>query len=212
MAKKPLPPRRSANAAAPGAAPGKPQKSEAETKFDKFGAFALALPCTILAIAALVMAVAYTHRSFDIGFFGFPKKSIVSWESGPEAVNRLGSKAMVTSFESTNYIGRLSDGEVDVAVLNVGRNHNVNLGDVFTPKNVPEGVRLEFVVFDVQGDSSRAYILLGQTVADGKRAHSLKASSIRALCGAGDSVEVEVDRAWRDQQIRRGVETRTSAQ
>lgn len=212
MAKKPLPPRRSANAAAPGAAPAKAPKSEAETKFDKFGAFALALPCTVLAIIALVMAVSYTHRALDVGLFGFPKKSIMAWDSGTHAVNRPGSKAMVTSFESTNYIGRLSDGEVDVAVLNVGRNHNVNLGDVFTPKNLPEGVRLEFVVYDLQGDSARAYILLGQKVDGGKRAHSLKASSIRALCGATEGAEVDVDRLWADQIIRRGVETRTSAQ
>ena len=73
MAKKPLPPKRPMGGppGAPGGAPSAVQ-SEAVGKFDKFAAFALAIPSGILAIVTLVIAIGYTNSEFDVGFFGFP--------------------------------------------------------------------------------------------------------------------------------------------
>lgn len=212
MAKKPLPPRRAAGTpgmAASGSAPA-PQ-SEAVGKFDKFGAFALALPTTLLALVTLVVAIGYTQSKHDIGFFGFPKKNKLSWEGGSEAVVRAGGgEAQITGFEQTNYLGRSSDGDVDVAVLNVGRDNNVNMGDVFTLKSENPDVRLEFVVFDVQATTSRAYILLGQNTENKKRSVSLKSSELEKFCGSGNNIGVKRD--WRDQIVRRYVERRSVAQ
>lgn len=214
MAKKPLPPKRPAGASAKGGPVGAPPaaQSEAVGKFDKFSTFALAVPSAILALTCLVMAVMYTSNEFGVGVFGFPKKSIMSWNGGPEAVARLGDPVRITGFQTHNYIGRLSEGELDVAVLNVGSSHNVNLGDVFTLSSQADAnVRVEFVVFDVGETSSLAYVLLGQDVSEGKpRKYSLRESDIKNLCGSLNNIEVK--REWGDQIIRRFVEARSNAQ
>jgi hypothetical protein len=214
MAKKPLPPKRPAGGAPKGGPAGAPPaaKSEAVGKFDKFATFALAVPSAVIALLCLVLAVAYTNRDFGIGLFGFPKKSIVSWNSGPESVQRLGDPVRITGFQTHNYIGRLSEGELDVAVLNVGAENNVHLGDVFTLASQADGnARLEFVVFDVGDTSSRAYLLLGQDVSGGKaRKYSLRESDIKTLCGGLNNIPVKRD--WPDQIVRRYVEARTNAQ
>lgn len=212
MAKKPLPPRRTGGTTGPAASGATaPAQSEAVGKFDKFGAFALALPTTLLALVTLVVGVGYTQANHDIGFLGFPKKNKLSWEGGSEAVVRSGGgEAQITGFEQTNYLGRSSDGDVDVAVLNVGRDNGVNMGDVFTLKTENPDVRLEFIVFDVQATTSRAYILLGQNTENKKRTVSLKASELEKFCGAATNIGVKRD--WKDQIIRRYVETRSVAQ
>ena len=212
MAKKPLPAKRPVGGPPPakGGAPT-PQQSEAVGKFDKFAAFGLAMPTMLLGILTLVLAISYTQTNLDVGFFGFPKKSINDWNAGGASVQKLTGEAQITGFESHNYIGRLSEGEVDVAVLSVGYEHNVNLGDVFTLSSPTDpAVRVEFVVFDVGPNISRAYILLGQNVADGSRKHSLQASSIEALCGGKSNISIKRD--WADQIIRRYAEERTNAQ
>ncbi|MCA8915552.1 MAG: hypothetical protein KDB90_09080 [Planctomycetes bacterium] len=212
MAKKPLPPKRAAGGApkAGGGAPS-PAQSEAVGKFDKFAAFGLAIPSALIAIITLVLAVGYTNKEFDVGLFGFPKKSIADWNGGGASIQTLGS-IQISGFETHNYIGRLSEGEVDVAVLNVGATQGVNLGDVFTLASPTDAaVHLEFVVFDVGDSISRAYILLGQDVSEGKaRAYGLGESSIVKLCGGASGIEVK--REWKDQIIRRYAEARTNAQ
>lgn len=215
MAKKPLPmkrppaglPPKKGGAPAPTAA-----QSEAVGKFDKFAAFGLAVPSTVLALICLVLAISYTSKEFDIGLFGFPKKTIVDYNTGASAVAKSSGKVQITGFESHNYIGRTSEGEMDVAVLNVGSDNNVHLGDVFTLANkTDEGVRAEFVVFDLGPNVSRAYILLGQDVSAGKqRKYSLKASDLASLCGSETNIDVK--REWVDQDIRRYCEARSSAQ
>lgn len=75
-------------------------------------------------------------------------------------------------------------------------------------------MRLEFVVFDLQRDTCRAYILLGQDVSasNGERKFSLAADSVRELMGVTDknaALNVEVQRKWADQYVRRFVETRS---
>lgn len=213
MAKKPLPPKRPMGAPppkGPGGAPS-PAQSEAVGKFDKFAAFGLAIPTGLLAIITLVMAIAYTNSEFDVGFFGFPKKSVADWEGGAASVQKLGGAPQITGFESHNYIGRTSEGEMDAVVLNVGSENNVNLGDVFTLASTPEGVRLEFIVFDVGANISRAYILLGQDVSEGKeRKTSLALSDLETLCGGKSGIAIE--RKWQDQIVRRYCEARTTAQ
>lgn len=212
MAKKPLP-RRSpgATAAASGAArPKPPARSEAEDKFDKFATFGLALPCTLLAIIGIVIASGYTLHAHDVGFLGLTGKTEGSWNTGSESVQRLSGPVQITGFESNNFIGRTAEGEVDVAVLNVGSANNVNLGDVFTLTSMPNNVRLEFVVFDVQSNASRAYVLLGQDVAAGGDRHSLKLSDMDTLCGG--TTNIAVQRLWRDQIQRRWAETRATGE
>lgn len=213
MAKKPLPAKRPPAGGPPpkkGGAPT-PQQSEAVGKFDKFGAFGLAIPTTLLAIITLVLAISYTHTEHDVGLFGMLKKSVADWNGGGGSIQKLSGTPQISGFESHNYIGRLSEGEVDVAVLNVGYEHGVNLGDVFTlSSSNSAAVRLEFVVFDVGPNISRAYILLGQDVSAGPREFSLQASSIEKLCGGKSNIEVK--REWGDQIIRRYVEPRTNAQ
>ncbi|MBZ0136089.1 MAG: hypothetical protein K8I27_06930 [Planctomycetes bacterium] len=214
MAKKPLPAKRPPAAGSPppkkGSAPT-PQQSEAVGKFDKFSAFALAIPSALLAIITMVIAIGYTHDVHDVGLFGFPKKSINDWNAGSSSIQKLGVPIQITGFESHNYIGRLSEGEVDVAVLNVGYEHNVNLGDVFTLSSPADAtVRLEFVVFDVGPNISRAYILLGQDVSGGDRKYSLTASSVETLCKGKSNIDVKRD--WGDQIIRRYAEARSNAQ
>jgi hypothetical protein len=212
MAKKPLPVKRAAGGPppGPGGAPAKPPKSEAVGKFDRFGAFALALPTMLLGLITLVIAIGYTNREFDVGLFGFPGKSKLDWDTGGESISKTGASAQITGFETHNYIGRLSEGEVDVAVLNVGSAHNVNLGDVFTlGGSTDPSVRLEFVVFDVGDTISRAYILLGQDLSEGKeRKYSLSHTKIRELCGNNTGIEVKRD--WDNQIIRRYVESRST--
>lgn len=214
MAKKPLPAKRPPAGGPPpkkGGAPT-PQQSEAVGKFDKFAAFGLALPSMLLAIVTLAIAIGYTHTTHDVGFFGIIKKSIMNWDSGSDSVQKLSGSIQITGFESHNYIGRLSEGEVDVAVLNVGSQHGVNMGDVFTlTAPTDPTVRVEFVVFDVGPNISRAYILLGQDVSGGDRKFSLQASSIEALCGNKKS-DIDVERKWEDQIIRRYAEERSAAQ
>ena len=219
MAKKPLPAKRAPAGGPPSAPPppkgGKappPPKPEAVGKFDKFATFALALPSMLLALTTLIIAIGYTSKEHDIGLFGFPKKSIVDFDSGSAAVSRLTGGVQISGFETHNYIGRLSEGEVDVAVLNVGYDHNVNLGDVFTlAAQTPADVHVEFVVFDVTANSSRAYILLGQNVTDAKdREFSLSAERVRTLCGGTTGIEVR--RLWKDQIIRRYCEARSNVQ
>ncbi|MEZ5992720.1 MAG: hypothetical protein R3E76_10245 [Planctomycetota bacterium] len=213
MAKKPLPAKRPPAGAPPKAA-GKapsPAQSEAVGKFDKFAAFGLVIPTGVLAIVTLVIAIGYTNTQFDVGFFGFPKKSVADYEGGSAAVVKLSGPVQAIRFESHNYIGRTSEGEMDVAVLNVGSDNNVKLGDVFTLSNETPGVRLEFVVFDVGATISRAYILLGQDVSEGKdRQYSLSVTDLAKLCGGESNIEVK--RLWKDQIVRRGVEARTTAQ
>jgi hypothetical protein len=213
MAKKPLPPKRAAGGApkSGGGAPSAVQ-SEAVGKFDKFAAFGLAIPSTVLAIVALVLAIGYTNKEFDVGLFGFPKKSIADWNGGGASIQKLTGPVQITGFETHNYIGRLSEGEVDVAVLSVGSAHGVNLGDVFTLASPTDAaVHLEFVVFDVGDNISRAYILLGQDVSEGKkRGYSLAESSVKKLCGGNSGIEVKRD--WKDQIVRRYAEARTNAQ
>jgi hypothetical protein len=212
MAKKPKPPAKRPPAAGPKPAPsskgGPPtEQSEAVGKFDKFSTFALALPSFLLAVITLVLAIGYTHTNFDIGLFGIPGKTVEDYNTGVDSVQTLGNPIEVIGFEHHNYIGRSADGEVDVAVLNVGRNHNVRLGDVFTLSRPQEGVRLEFVVYDLGDSRSRAYILLGQNPgSDGERRYSLERSKMIELCGGERGITVQ--RQWRDQIIRRGVEAR----
>ncbi len=215
MAKKPPPP---GKVPPPGAA-GAPGQSDAVGKFDKFALFALATPATILAITALILAVAYTSEHMDTGFLGFlpgPKK-IMDYESAsPKGLNKT-DNVHIVGVESHNYIGRLQDGDVDVVVLDAGSRHNVHLGDVFTLKSATDKVRLEFVVFDLQRDTSRAYILLGQDVSasNGERTFSLAQSDVRKLVGATDAnvpLNVEVQRKWADQYVRRYVEIRSNKQ
>lgn len=215
MAKKPLP-RRSpgATAAASGATSGAarpkpPARSEAEGRFDKFATFGLALPCTLLAIVGIVIASSYTLHAHDVGFLGLTGKTESSWNTGSESVQRLSGPIQITGFESNNFIGRTAEGEVDVAVLNVGSSNNVNLGDVFTLQNMPSNnVRLEFVVFDVQSNVSRAYVVLGQDVSAGGQRRSLKLSDMDELCGGTTNITVKRD--WRDQIQRRWAETRAT--
>ncbi len=213
MAKKPLPPKRTpvAKKAAQSGKPSRTPKSEAAGRFDKFAAFALAIPSTILAVIALVMAVGYTLENFDVGFMGFPAKTITSYNQGSEAVQKIGGSPQITGFEQTNYIGRVAEGEMDVVVLNVGRENNVKLGDVFLlGAGTPENVRLEFVVFDLQDNVSRAYILLGQDVSnEQEREYSLKMSDLERLCGG--TSDIDVSRTWEQQIIRRYAESRSSA-
>lgn len=203
MAKKPPAPKKPA----PGPT-GAAAQSDAVGRFDKFGAFALALPSTILALVCLIVAVGYTNARFDTGFFGLPGKKVSDWNSGSDAVGGL-TQAAISGFESHNYIGRLSEGEVDVAVLNVGSDQRVNLGDVFVLETETPDVRIEFVVFDLQANVSRAYILLGQNVEGGKtRTTSLRREDIVKLCNGDSSVKVK--RTWDQQIIRRAVEARSN--
>jgi hypothetical protein len=212
MAKKPLPPKRAAGGPpkGPGGAPAPAPKSEAVGKFDKFSAFALALPCTLLGLITLFIAIGYTNAEFDVGLFGMPGKSVSNWNGGSDAVTKLSGSVQITGFETHNYIGRLSEGEVDVAVLNVGSANKVNLGDVFTlASQADAGVRIEFVVFDVGETISRAYILLGQDLSEGKkRNYSLSQSKITQLCGGTSGIEVK--REWANQIVRRYCEARSS--
>lgn len=204
MAKKPF----------PGAAAGGPSaaQSEAVGKFDKFGTFALALPVTILAVVALFVADGYTMKHLGWSLVRTPTR--VSYDS----VNMQGTDGIISSspatvigFSQENYIGRSSEGEVDAAELSVGYNNGVRLGDVFTLKKEADGVRLEFIVFDVQGATSRAYILLGQNLSgDAKRQYSLKRTSLVDLCGKENGIEIK--RVWADQQIRRHTEMRSEGQ
>lgn len=190
------------------AAGGAAAQSDAVGKFDKFGAFALALPCTILALVCLIVAIGYTNSRFDTGLFGIPGKKVVAWDSGTEAVAGT-VEPKIEGFESHNYIGRLGEGEIDVAVLNVGSENRVNLGDVFTLTTEQADVRVEFVVFDLQSTTSRAYILLGQNVEGGKaRQYSLRRDDMVKLCGAESGIKVKRD--WKNQIIRRYVETRSN--
>ena len=213
MAKKPLPPKRAAGGPpkGPGGAPAQAPKSDAVGRFDKFGAFALALPCTLLGLITLFIAIGYTNSEFDVGFFGIPGKSIANWNGGSDGIQKLSGPVQITGFETHNYVGRLSEGEVDVAVLNVGSSHNVNLGDVFTlASQADTSVRVEFVVFDLGESISRAYILLGQDVSEGKeRKFSLGQTKIKELCG-GSTTGIEVKREWANQIVRRYVESRSS--
>lgn len=215
MAKKPPPP---GKVPPPGAA-GAPGQSDAVGKFDKFALFALAIPAVVLAISALFFGVSYTHDHMDTSLLGFlpgPKK-IADYESAsPKGLNKT-DNVHVTGVESHNFIGRLQDGDVDVVVLDAGSRHNVHLGDVFTLKSSPDKVRLEFVVFDLQRDTCRAYILLGQDVSasNGERKFSLGADSVREMLGVTDknaALNVEVQRKWADQYVRRFVETRSNKQ
>ncbi|CAG1770682.1 hypothetical protein BAC2_01217 [uncultured bacterium] len=215
MAKKPMP----AGKVPPPGAAGAPGQSDAVGKFDKFALFALTIPATLLAIMALVLAVGYTSEHMDTGFLGFlpgPKK-IQDYESAsPKGLNKT-DNVHIVGVESHNYIGRLQDGDVDVVVLDAGSRHNVHLGDVFTLKSTTDKVRLEFVVFDLQRDTSRAYILLGQDVSasNGERTFSLAQTDVRKLVGATDAnvpLNVEVQRKWADQYVRRYVEIRSNKQ
>jgi hypothetical protein len=212
MAKKPLPPKRAPGGKGPGPGAPSPAQSEAVGKFDKFAAFALVIPCTLLSIVALVLAIGYTSDQHDVGLFGFPGKTIVNWNQGTDSVQKLTGSAQITGFEQTGYIGRIAEGEMDVARINVGANHNVNMGDVFVlAGGTSEDVRLEFVVFDLQPDTCRAYILLGQDVSgDKERKFSLRADELKTLCG-GDS-NIELSRPWTDQIVRRYVEERSNKQ
>jgi hypothetical protein len=210
MAKKPPPP---GKVPPPGAA----QQSDAVGKFDKFALFALAIPAFVLALTALILGVSYTHEHMDTSFLGFlpgPKKITDFDSSGPKGLNKQ-DNVYIVGVESHNYIGRLQDGDVDVVVLNAGSRHNVHLGDVFTTKSTPDKVRLEFVVFDLQRDTCRAYILLGQDVSatGGERKYSLNADSVREMLGVTDksaALNVQVERKWVDQYVRRFVETRSN--
>ncbi|MCB9932166.1 MAG: hypothetical protein H6841_01955 [Planctomycetes bacterium] len=212
MAKKPLPPKRAAGGQpkGPSGAPSAVQ-SEAVGKFDKFATFALAVPSAVLAIACLVIGLLYTNEQFDVGIFGFPKKSIMNWNAGSDSVQKL-TPVQITGFETHNYVGHLSEGELDVAVLNAGSDNNVNLGDVFTLAGQTDAdVRLEFVVFDVGDNISRAYVLLGQDVSEGKsRKYSLRQSDLERLCGGLKGIDVKRD--WNDQIVRRYCEARSNAQ
>lgn len=203
MAKRIPAPRRAAGPVPAGAA----AQSDAVGKFDKFATFALALPCTVLALVGLFIGVNYTSNTWDVGLFGFPGKVVADWETGPESLSGA-TAAAITGFEAHDEIGRTSDGEVDVAVLNIGYDQRVNLGDVFVLEQEPSDVRLEFVVFDVQANVSRAYILLGQNVEGGReRSASLKRSDMVTLCG-GNETNIKVKRPYSQQIIRRYVESR----
>ncbi len=209
MAKKPLPRKGPGATAAGVSAPRQPAppKPEAEGKFDKFAAFGLVLPATLLGIITLIVAMGYTVHAFDVGF---PGKTVANWNTGTEAVTKLSGAVQITGFSQSNYIGRSSAGEMDVALLNVGRNHNVNLGDVFTLSTENPDVRLEFVVFDVQAETSQAYILLGENVAEGgKHRYSLKLSALNELCGGTSNIAVQ--RLWKDQIVRRYAEPRSAS-
>jgi hypothetical protein len=134
-------------------------------KFDKFGAFALALPTMLLGLITLFLAISYTNREFDVGLFGFPGKNVLDWNSGSEAVSKLSGSVQITGFETHNYIGETI---------------------------------------------SRAYILLGQDLSEGKeRRYSLSQSKIKELCG-GVTSGIEVKREWENQIVRRYVEARSS--
>lgn len=199
MAKKPYP----AGAAAP---------SDALGKFDKFSTFALALPVTILAIVALMIADGYTMKHLGWSMVRMP--SIPSYDGsmeGTDGIVKSDGQVQVMGFSQQNYIGRSSEGEVDSAKLNVGYANGVRLGDVFTLKTEPEGIRLEFVVFDVQSSTSQAYILLGQALSDSgaTRSTGLKRSQLVELCG-GNETGIEVKRLWKDQLIRRHTEKRSA--
>ncbi len=191
--------------------------SEAVGKFDKFGLFALLIPSVLLALSGLVLGIAYTHSRFDIGLLGIlpGAKRSASWDAGEDAVKSL-QPVEITGFECENYIARQQNGDVDVAVLSVGSNHKVNLGDVFTLEAAPESaknVRIEFVVFEVLPSVSRAYILLGEDVSanpNAERAFSLSRDSIVKLCGG--ERDIKVKRQWRDQIVRRYVEPRAVKQ
>ncbi|MHC4840354.1 MAG: hypothetical protein ACYTDT_05245 [Planctomycetota bacterium] len=204
MAKKPF----------PGAAPGGPSaaQSEAVGKFDKFGTFALALPATILAIVALMVADGYTMKHHGWSLIRTPTQP--SYDSTMQGTDGIVSAtaAQVVGFSQDNYIGRSSEGEVDAAELSVGYDNGVRMGDVFTLKTEPEGVRLEFVVFDVQAATSRAYILLGQNLSGegAARKYGLKRTQLVDLCGKESGIEVK--RVWSDQQVRRHTERRSSQQ
>ncbi|MBX3474596.1 MAG: hypothetical protein KF754_09455 [Planctomycetes bacterium] len=204
MAKK-APPPPAPKRAVPGPAP----QSDAVGKFDKFSAFALALPCTVLSLACMILAIGYTNSHFDTGLFGIPGKTIQDWDGGAHSIGGA-NPAVITGFESHNYIGRLAEGEVDVVVLNVGSDQRVNLGDVFVLDGAEQpDLRVEFVVFDLQANVSRAYILMGQNVEGGKgRAFSLKRDDVTRLCGAETNVKVKRD--WKNQIIRRYVEARAN--
>lgn len=192
--------------------------TEAVGRFDRFSAFALALPITVLGLVCLVMAIGYTRKNFDTGLFGLPGKSVKDWDSGSEAVSGASASGItITGFEAQNYVGRLSDGDVDVAVLSVGSDQNVHLGDVFTPEVETPDVRLEFVVFDVQGSVSRAYVLMGQNVEGGKKRQgkphqgSLHRDTLVRLCGGGSGeAPMKVKRSWADQLVRQKAEIRSN--
>ena len=210
MAKKPI-----ARRVAGGASGKLPAvQSEAVGKFDKFGAFGLALPAVLLSVIGLIVAIGYTHDQHDVGLFGLipGTKSVFDWNSGPESVGTLSKAGIsISGFQSTNYIAPLEEGEVDVAVLTVGTRHNVHVGDVFTLNGDTPNVRLEFVVFEARERESLAYILLGQDVSSSSkkaRKYSMKESDIRKLCGT----DIKVKREWKDQLIRRYVEPRTTQQ
>jgi hypothetical protein len=184
-----------------------PPKPEAEGKFDKFAAFGLVLPATLLAIITLIVAMGYTVYAFDVGF---PGKTVANWNTGSEAVTKLSGAVQISGFSQSGYIGDSSSGEMDVALLNVGRNHNVNLGDVFTLTTETPDVRIEFVVFDVQAETSQAYILLGENVAEGgKRKYGFKLSALCELCGGTNNIAVQ--RLWKDQIVRRYAEPRSGS-
>lgn len=205
MAKLPAGPRRPMGGAPAAAA----AQSDAVGKFDKFSTFALALPCTILALVCLVQAASYAQDHFGVSFFGIGAPTQQGWESGSDSINST-SAVQITGFESHDFIGRVSEGEVDVAVISAGSDQRVNLGDVFVLDAEQPDVRCEFVVFEVQSNFCRAYILLGQNVegADKPRKYSLKRSEMVKLCGAEQDIRVK--RPWRDQNVRRYVEARST--
>jgi hypothetical protein len=187
---------------------------------DKFALFSLCVPAVVLALSALIIGVSYTSEHMDTGFMGFlpGSKKIADYESrGPAGINKT-DNVHIIGFESHNYIGRLQDGDVDVVVIDAGSRHGVHLGDVFTLKAAADAtVRVEFEVFDLQRDNCRAYILLGQdvTASNGERKFTLAQSDMRKLLGAADAsgpLNVEVDRKWSDQIVRRYVEARSAKQ
>jgi hypothetical protein len=202
MAKTIPAPRRSQPGPSGGAA-----QSDAVGKFDKFSAFALALPCTVLALICLGVAVSYTNKHFSVGLFGLMGKTVQDWDGGSDQITST-SAVSIKGFEAHDYIGNVSEGEVDVAVIDAGSDHRVNLGDVFVLDSETPDVRLEFEVFEVQSNFCRAYILLGQNVEGGKqRGYSLKREDIVRLCG-GNEDNIKVKRPWRDQEVRASVENR----
>ncbi len=195
-------------------------QSEAVGKFDKFSLYALLVPSVFLALTGLFLAISYTFSHFEVGFLGMipGSKRAAQWDQvdGPEAVKK---PAVITGFECENYIARQQDGDVDVVVLDVGTQHNVHIGDVFTLEQMPadsdQKVRLEFVVFEAMPSVSRAYILLGEDVSapgntDAKRNYSLARTSMVRLCGGESGIKVK--RGWKDQIVRRYVEPRAVKQ
>ena len=187
-------------------------QSDAQGRFDRFAAFGLALPCTVLALFCLFLAMGYTSKHFGVGFLGLGGKSIQDWDSGSDQIATTTAVGII-GFEAHDYIGRVSEGEVDVAVIGAGSGQNVNLGDVFVLEGEAADVRLEFVVFEVQENLCRAHILLGQNVEGGKkRGYSLRRDDLVRLCGGNDpSVQpIRVKRPWSEQVVRRYVERRSN--